>query len=671
VTIDVTTLSPAVATTGATLQVAGTVRNTGSQPLRDASVRLRLSQTRLNSRSELAAVMDGQVASRDGTVVVEAPLDDLAPGAEAPFDLRQPLDDVAALTDFGVYALGVEVVGSRGSAAPGRAAIARTVLPWSPADHDYRATGTSWVWPLVGAPVRLSGGVFADDSLAADLAPGGRLDRLLQAGIRLDRNAAVTWAIDPDLVETVAAMARGYRVARPGGGTVPGGAGGLAERWLAELQSATAGAAVISLPYADIDSAALVRHGQPGEVAKARAAGAATLARLLPAVTTLDEMTWPVDGYTDRPTLATFARSGVTAAVLDGRAVPPTIDLSYTPSARAQVSTGSGQVAALLADPGVTDLLSAARPSGGQPVLAAQRVVAETAMITSELPNAGTDRTVVAAPPRRWNPSQPFLDQLLAVADAPWTTPVTLRELAAADAPEVDRARLRYPRSQRRAELPEEYLRALDTQRDTITNFAAILTDRTRLLPGLTAAVLRLESSYWRGRDAARGVRLNREQSHLRDLRRRVYVQPGSFTFGSKSGRIPVTVVNELRQPVRVVLRLEPQTPRLRLEATEPRTIGPRQKVQVEVQATAVAGGPVTVQATLHTPGGAQYGRIPVLLRVTVTQIGTVALVITIGAAVVLFVAAGVRVGRRIRSARRAGPGPQPDAADEREDVTA
>ena len=49
-------------------------------------------------------------------------------------------------------------------------------------------------------------------------------------------------------------------------------------------------------------------------------------------------------------------------------------------------------------------------------------------------------------------------------------------------------------------------------------------------------------------------------------------MQPGSFTFGSRSGRIPLTLVNDLPQEVVVVLRLEPQTPRLRLDPPSTRS---------------------------------------------------------------------------------------------------
>ncbi len=681
VKVAVTSLFPGVAAPGTTLTVAGTVTNRGDQVVRDVAIRLRLSATHLNSRAELAAVIAGQAASRDGEVLLEAPLVDLAPGGSTPFTLHQALSDVPWLTEFGVYVLGIEVVGTRGSST-GRVSITRTLLPWVPDPPDISPTGFSWVWPLVEAPMRQADGRFVDDSLAADLAIGGRLDRLVQAGARLADGAGVTWAIDPDLIETVADMAdeNGYLVAR-GDASVPGGGGALAQQWLDRLRTATAGADVLALPYADPDVAALVRNGQPRHVAQARRIGADSLSALLPSASVIDDIAWPLDGYLDRDTVDSLGRAGVSAAVLDGRALPTTVDdLAYTPSGRAQLRSSSGRMAALLADPGLVDLLARSRATAAAPVLSAQRVLAETAMITAELPSTGTARTIVAMPPRRWDPPQEFLNQLDDLAPAAWAAPVSLRELAAAEPPEVDRGRLHYPRAERRAELPVDYLRALDAQHGRIDNFAGVLTDpdqlvpgtSTPLIPGMESSLRRLESSWWRGREDPRRIRLDRDKDYLKIQRGSVAVQPGSFTFGSKSGMIPLTLVNDLPQEVVVVLRLEPLTPRLKLGAVEPQTIGPKQKVQVNVPATAIAGGPVVVVATLHTRDGAPYGQ-PVQLRVNVTQIGTVALVITVSAAVVLFLAAGVRVVRRLRAARRTGPpGPdEPAPADETTEVRA
>ena len=107
-------------------------------------------------------------------------------------------------------------------------------------------------------------------------------------------------------------------------------------------------------------------------------------------------------------------------------------------------------------------------------------------------PGGGTSRTIVVMPPRRWNPSQTFLDQLVGVGGAAWTSPVSLRQLAASNPPEVDRARLTYPKAQRDAELPDPYLAAADTFRSSTALLSAILTDRDQLVPELTASHRRM-----------------------------------------------------------------------------------------------------------------------------------------------------------------------------------
>jgi len=190
--------------------------------------------------------------------------------------------------------------------------------------------------------------------------------------------------------------------------------------------------------------------------------------------------------------------------------------------------------------------------------------------------------------------------------------------------------------------------------RASVVVFAAILTDPRAFLPNLNRSTLLLESTWWRGREG-RANRLARERGYLADRRGEVRVQPGNFTFSSRRGTIALTVANGLPQAVQVNVRLEPQTTRLRLQPIESTLIGPRSKQQIEVQATAVAPGPVTIDATLRTLGGAVYSQ-PVQLRITITEYGTVALYITVAAGAVLFLAAGARVLRRLANARRGGP---------------
>jgi hypothetical protein len=653
-------LEPAVATPGTDLRVAGRVANTGRQDLRNVEVRLRLSDSRLGSRTELAAVADGLTTSRDGEVVASGGLPDLAPGETVPFDLSRAVDELPSLTEFGVYVLGVEVLASR-RAGFGRVAIVRTLLPWVPADADVQAAGFTWLWPLVSRPTRLADGTFAEDTLAQEMDLGGRLFRLTEAGGRLDQGAGLTWVVDPELLDAAADMADGYDVQAADGTLVPGPGAAVAQQWLDQLRSATSGQPVLALPYADPDLVALQRAGLESDIAHARETGTAIVDRLLPDALQLTDVAWPIDGFANRPTLSALAGDGVSTVVLDGRAMPTEIELSYTPTGRADIGTRHGRLAAVLADPGLNDQL---RFRGADPVLGAQRLLAEAAMITSERPSSGTERMIALTPPRRWDPSQPYLDRLATVgAQAPWTAPVSLTQLAESEPPEVDRASLRYPRLQKRHELPVPYLRAVREMHTSINVFSAILTEPERLVPDLDLAVLRLESSWWRDR-LSRVNRVARDRAHLAELRGEVRVQPANFTFSSRRGTIPLTVANGLGQEVVVELRLDPQTPRLRLEPTETLRIGPRQKVQVEVRATAVAAGSVLVDASLHTTGGAAYGQ-PVPLRITITEYGTVALYITLAAATVLFLMAGLRVLRRLAAARRGEPaddrrGPRP-----------
>jgi hypothetical protein len=247
-----------------------------------------------------------------------------------------------------------------------------------------------------------------------------------------------------------------------------------------------------------------------------------------------------------------------------------------------------------------------------------------------------------------------MLDRLVDVATtAPWLQPVSLPALAAMPA-EGERLPLRYPKQARERELPPSYLAAVADMKDGVELFGQILTEPDAYLDGLERSLRLLTSTWWRGRDG-RINRLARERAWLAERRHDVRVKPGNFTFSSRSGTLALTVVNDLDQPVEVVLELDPQNRRLQLEPLEPLQIGAGSKRQVEVNAQAVAPGTVFVRAQLRTPAGREYGQ-PVQLRIRITEYGTVALYITFGAAALLFLAAGVQVARRVVRARRPQP---------------
>ncbi|MGZ4608772.1 MAG: DUF6049 family protein [Actinomycetes bacterium] len=651
--VSISTLDPTVGTPGGRLHVTGTVL-VGSSRLRNVEVALRLSRTRVNSRSELAGVAAGLTTGKDGDVIARQQVPgSLAPGQEMTFDLGAALDKLPQLTDFGVYVVGVEVTATHRDGV-GQVAITRTFLPWVPTKHDFTPTGFAWLWPIVDAPARLSNGTFADDSLAGAMGPGGRIARLTEAGAQLGQSVKLSWAVDPDLLDSARAMAKGYTLAD---GT-PGTGQQAADSWISALRAATSSSEVLALPYADPDLVALQRGGLSADIERARAVGSQVAADVLQRDVTSD-VAWPVDGFAQRSTLGLLRRSGVNAVVLDGRAQPTRLELNYTPSGRADAATGSGRVTTLVADQGLTELLRRADQS---PLLAAQRFLAETAMITAELPNTGSGRVILVAPPRRWNPPVEFLDRLVSgVSSAAWMAHSSLAEMRAAAPAEVERRAVRYPAAAKKSELPASYLSALKSLHTNIDIFSGTLADRanrSKIIPDLELGVLRLESSWWRRRDD-RVNRHNLEQTQVADLLKSVRVQPGSYTFGSKSGKIPLTVANDTDYDVVVVLKLEPDA-RLRVKPHEPIRIGPNRKVQVNIDASAVASGTAEVTATLLNLDGAAINQ-PVQLHIRITQYGTVALIITLGAAGVLVLMGLVRLVRRARAARRAADEPDTD----------
>jgi hypothetical protein len=651
--VAVTTLDPVIGRPGGALTVSGTVRG-GRERLRDVHVALRLSQTPVNSRAELAGVASGLTTGKDGDVVRDEAIADLPIDATAPFTLTRPLRQLSALQDFGVYVLSVEVT-ARHRTGEGQVAILRTFLPWVPRKQAFQPTGFALLWPLAGEPSRQANGRYEDDRLAGEMAPTGRLGRLTAAGGLLGQRLPLSWAIDGDLVDSAADMSGGYRAAGTSAAATEAGAL-LAQGWLQQVRTATTGHDVLPLPYADPDLPALRRSGLLDDIAVSSTTSAAAIAGVLDRDEISTDLSWPSDGVVDRRTLTQVRTSGAEAVVLAGATQPTRLQLDYTPTGRSTARTRAGTMTSLVADSGLTTLLA---DGGTQPLLAAQRFVAETAMITAELPSAGGSRVVLAAPPTRWDPPQAFLDRLVTgLSDATWLTGTSLDEMRASSPGEVERRPVRYPPGARRAELPRAYLSAVRSQHARIDLYGKVIDGRdprrTAVLSNLDKSVLRLESTWWHGRDNVRVNRISDDQRTLSNVLGSIRVQPGSYTLGSKSGSLPLTISNGTNRAIVVTLRLEPRNRRLRLTVPDqPLRIAAHRKRQVDVGASAVAAGPVVVDATLHATDGSPLATAPVQLAIRVTQLGTVALIITLSAAGVLFLAAGVRIVRRARAARR------------------
>lgn len=673
IAITVSVLEPRAPAPGGTLRLRGALHNRGGEALTDVRVRLRLSRSRLTSRGTLArtAVQAGSFGSTvPGTDSTVTGL--LGAGSSVPFDLTTPVDGLG-LTRSGVYSFGVEARARTGSFEELRTAgRIRTFLPFTGRFVGFTPTRLAFLWPVVAPPARGPTGEFLDESLAADMGPLGRLTTLVAAAADLRRRpgVGVTLAVDPALLQAANDMRTGYRVQPAGGGrTIAGEGGAAAARWLTRLRAAVQGAPVVSLPYADPDVVALVRAGLGDDVSHTVQTGREITRTLLPGAGDASTIGWPPGGLLTKPALDGLSGAGVTTVVLSGSALPLTRELTYTPDARATVQTVGGTVRALLTDDVLDGLVAAgAGDLGSGPAAASsarldeQRFLAETLLITQERPN--DQRTVVVTPPRRWNPAAAYARGVLAdTGRVPWLTAVTVPQAAAGAAAETPRGQLTYPAEALDRELPAPYLRtSVAFVRTGLREFETVLVGPNAAAVALDLAVFRLESTAWRD-DPGRADRLRgAAQQGLLNLKDQVRIgTAGLITLTSRSGTIPVTVVNGLSQQVRVELVLTSNSARVTTSSPGVQTIDAGHSVTIRVQTTRAVRttGVFPVYAQLYTPEGRKYSP-QVKLLVKSTAYGAVALGITGGAFAVLLLAAAVRLVRRGRRARRRPAGTAP-----------
>lgn len=637
VEIALTRMTPLNPQPGDTLRMAGRLRNRGEQDLTALQVRLLLSATPLATRSEIATVVAGGT-ERDGppTLAVSQPIPALVSRTAVDWSLEIPIDSLP-LTTAGVYVAGLEVIGTGADGSVQRVGLARTFLVWFP-QGSVQPTRLAWLWPVTAYPDRALDGVQLNEQTAAEMAPGGRLARLVDAA----GQARITWVLDPALLETAQDMADGYEVGAGPTARAPGAGSAVADDWLADMKREVAGTPTVATSYALPDAMALERAGMSSSIELATQRAAAGVS----AATGADVgrvLAWPPGGVLTPSALRQYARGGAASVLLSDTVLPPQTGLTYTPDG----FTTWGDMDVVLADSGLSAALAMPQESQSEALLARQRFLAEIAMIAGELPD--DPRSVVAAPDPLWNPRARFLRQTLrALQGAVYARLVGLGA-ARRQAVEVPRTRVPYSADQRAAELPRTYLDEVQRQQRDARRLEAILTEPTGF--GYDEAVIRQTSGTWRsnllgGTDLVRTVS---EQLRVRTNQVRVATS-GTFTLPGDSGRIPVTVANDLDADVTVGIRLESDEPaRLIAPEIEPFEVPAGRKVSLEVEAQVVGSGTLPVTIQLTTPAGRAYGEpVPVLVRTTAYS-QAAAYVVT-GAFVILAFLLGMNFVRRSRA---------------------
>ncbi|MGH3390792.1 MAG: DUF6049 family protein, partial [Actinomadura sp.] len=547
-TLVVESVNPKTAGPKSRITVTGYVQNESGQAINGLSVRLRWRGRPLTSRSELAQYAAATAPALPGVGTAKPLTGALPADGRLTWRLQTTARQLGSI-GFGVHPIAVEVI-----TATGQPVVTRTTfLTFMPDAKSARPkpTKVAWVWPMIDRPRRTDDATFIDDRLEAEFAPGGRLDTLVQAAKK--SRTPVTWAIDPALIDDAQEMTQGYTLKnakQPKGANRPPST--AAANWLNQLRSA--GNPYFTTPYADPDTVALIRQklGRHLEVAY----GSMKIAEEVLGRPSASAICWPVNGTAGQQTLDDMAGNGCGTFLMSS-------EVLLAPSQGGTGATTTLEAAGknrrtVVFDATISDLASSDTSAPGAALLAEQRFLAETALFTAERPNRS--RTLVIAPQRRWNPDQRFAENLLSyTTKAQWLRAAPLADVEKA-AP-TQRTFTGYPGSNERRELGGTYLRNVREVATTALRFSGIFDPPVN---AYERAVLRMESSWWRGRDRqARAFRQSVDATLDSAISQVHLVTNKRIGLAGNTGFIPITVANDLTdRTVGVVLRVTSQNPR-------------------------------------------------------------------------------------------------------------
>ncbi|MDT8910463.1 DUF6049 family protein [Amycolatopsis sp. PS_44_ISF1] len=675
--IDLTQLSPRVVTGDSDLlTVSGTVRNIGDRRITRPQARLQVGE-RLTSDRAVTGVLSGEQAQdtplTDFSTLTEA----LEPGQSARFDIRVPLNG-RTLSKPGVYPMLVNVNGTPEFGGAARLAAVSLLMPVLSAPGGKanppaaKRANVSVLWPITDStPHVLSspyGGqlTLSDDTLEKELKPDGRLYSLVSAARAAQENNprvrdSLCFAIDPDLLQTVDAMTRGYVV-----GGAPGPGGGAAKDWLSSLQALVKGRCVVTMPFADADLTTLGKvHSATGadpDLLQSALGGAATIQRLL-GVRPQEGVLWP-DGTPDSQALIAMAGAGFTTVLTDGSKLQAKAPISgavtLSPSGQ-RAQPIDGLIAAAMTGAPPNPQFPTTVGAASQPAISGQNGLAAIAF------EAGLGRTdtkpnarLLVAPPRRWTaPTSElttFLDQLGAYFADGLATGAPLTAQLQADA--TGTASLSAgSRDQPASTGDPEALSTLDTQASGL--LSAMRVDTTArvqpeaIVAPVRDAIVRGASTAWQS--AAPDAAVANANAELGAIRNQVTVEQPKQTIALASGSspLPVYVRNDLPVGITAQIALKnnigirPLAPQ---QTPFPAHAGQNKYLQIE----ALRAGLLSVDVSLTTPTGTSLGT-PARFELTSTEYGPITIIFTVVAGAALLLLASRRIYRRIKESRKAG----------------
>jgi hypothetical protein len=624
------------------IRITVRIINDGDETITDPVVGWQLGPG-VRSRVEYeTALVEGPAAIAAADTVVLP--DDLAP--EASIDMTITIDtaETTAIEDESlVYPLQLELRSGDQIAASMTTAVIHVIR------DPLKRVWFSW-WTEVATPIAFGpDGTMIDAGWEATLASGGGIVSQVEALhdlLRADRSGiALDLIVSPVALDQLERAAAGYE--RSDGTSVPSDAPApqAARETLTRIQEIAASprARLHAMPFAAPRLPALLSSGLATHLDAQWRLGDETFERILgeqpdptvarPPGLALDQAS--IDA------MATHGASTILGAADSVERPPQDNDFAPPPAASHFLSSG-GDVTILLPDPGATSLLSSPDLREDS-VLAAQVLLGELATIWKEQPVPPDDIERGLAvdlppnlPPGFWRPA------VARLSNAPFLEPVHADDLRDRILPPPDLATLAPNEPE---VFSDAYVEDLASAFHRVNTFGSVVEEPTGEVDRLRRALFTAEASQYIPSEGSGRMWINAVDRVVEDMFTRIAPDTSRvLTFTSRSVTIPLRMGDPGGRVLNV--RVELASGRVDFLGVNEQAITLDQPGQVlEFPVEVKAAGPSRIEVVVRSPQGVELSRAVLLVRST--AVNPIALLITVGAGLVLVALWSRRLFRR------------------------
>ena len=665
VDVRINLLEPRVITAQNNVQVSGVVRNLTDKPIQNPSLDAYVQTYSPLTASDLSAYVTGKSyqGRRVHTGTLEATIQ---PGAEQPFHMTIPFEDLPFNSDFEWGPRGITVVvegdENRGSD--------RSILIWDSA-YSLEHTRVNVLLPWTSSTPRmtsdsysilsaasLSGVCASASATSASPSPSSSATPRSEAEITADRHTRAAFlqtffertrelvalpSNDADL--TLATTLNNDTIMKylvDSRAQVPT----TLAKTQALLPSSSRSSASASASASASSSASPSEASQSPSPSPSGEASQTQSSIAAPKL--IDNVSWTTSGSWGKQSLN--GQLGSTFIAPPGELAPES-EQNFTSMAKVELSadgqtitnsddrSGESYTALSSLSP-MTDLLSWDAQSLDDELDTQQFLTAMTAMITRERPSLS--RTLFVPLHRSSSLNETRLERVRAILDNRWVEGISFSDLVNSEATDIERTAVQ----------DSPFSDSLRSEMSALSGAYAATLPLAGATENVDAARLRVDTTV----SSALRADLGDQRSEtivssiqsLNTFSSSVSVESSNaVNLINKSANFPVRVRNSLPWPVNVEVTLLPGDPRLRVTSTSTATIPANSSSTVEVPVTAIGSGDIRVTYKVSTPSGTVLDdsqRVLVRMRAGWEDAATVVMAVLVGLA---FVGGIIRTVRR------------------------